>query len=366
MNTMPWNYWLLDGTPNPGTLDGKKALETAMKINPDHPGAHHYYIHMVELPKPDLAVPSAERLGKLMPGAGHLVHMPSHILIRVGRYEEAAQANIDAIAADEDYISQCLSQGLYPLGYYPHNIHFLWSVASLLGDSKTAIAAAKKTAEKVPIGQLEAMPFLQDFYTTPMLSYIRFGKWNEILTIPNPGSQFKHVMLIWHYARGISFVRKDNLNEANEELAEVKKLMDDPSLETIIANYTNPSSKIAVVAHKVLAGEIAATSGDLDGAITLLEEAVEAEYQLTYSEPSAWHIPPSQTLGAVLLKAGQSKKAASVYLKELEQLRNNGWALMGLYQSYKAQGMSKEAAEAKARFDKAWAKADIEIFSSVL
>ena len=130
MNTMPWNYWDKVGNPNPGTLEGKKALETAMSLNSDHPGAHHYYIHLVELPQPDLAIPSAEKLGSLIPAAGHLVHMPSHIYIRVGRYEDAAKANIEAIAADEDYISQCLSQGIYPLGYYPHNIHFLWSAAS--------------------------------------------------------------------------------------------------------------------------------------------------------------------------------------------------------------------------------------------
>ncbi|MBT8272970.1 MAG: hypothetical protein KJO77_04130, partial [Bacteroidia bacterium] len=175
MNTMPWNYWDNNGNPAKNTLDAKAALEKAMALNPDHPGAHHYYIHMVELPKPELAIPSAEKLGGLVPAAGHLVHMPSHIFIRVGRYKDAVEANEKAILADEDYISQCYSQGMYPLGYYPHNIHFLWSAASILGASEKAIEAAKKTAEKVPISELNEMPFLQDFASTPLLAYTRFG-----------------------------------------------------------------------------------------------------------------------------------------------------------------------------------------------
>ncbi|MDZ7693373.1 MAG: hypothetical protein U5K69_20025 [Balneolaceae bacterium] len=184
MNTMPWNYWDEQGNPNPGVESAKQALEKAMKVDPGNPGAHHFYIHMVELPQPELAVPSAEVLASLMPAAGHLVHMPSHIFIRVGRYEDAVRANIAAIEADEDYISQCYSQGMYPLGYFPHNIHFLWSSASMLGNSELAIESAKKTAEKVPIGMMEQLHFLQDYHSTPMLAYVRFGKWNDILPSP--------------------------------------------------------------------------------------------------------------------------------------------------------------------------------------
>jgi len=365
MNTMPWNYWDGNGNPNPGTLDGKKALERAIELDPQHPGAHHYYIHMVELPKPDLAVPSADILGDLMPAAGHLVHMPSHIYIRVGRYHDAAKANIEAIKADEDYISQCYSQGMYPLGYYPHNIHFLWSSASLLGNSETALAAAKKTAEKVPVGQMDALTFLQDYFSTPMLSYVRFGKWNEILTIPNPGPS-KHVVLVWHYARGIAFVRKDNIKEAEEELAAIESLMKDPELETLIANYTNPSSNIARVAHRVVAGEIEAAKGNYDEAVRLLKEGVEFEDELTYSEPPAWHVPVRQTLGAVLLDAGMPEEAEKTYRRDLEKFKNNGWSLIGLYNSLVAQGRNDEASKVKKEFDKAWAEADIEITSSIL
>ena len=245
MNTVPWNYWDAEGNPSPNIAEAKLALEKAMKLDPNNPGAHHYYIHMVELPKPDLAVPSADKLGSLMPAAGHIVHMPSHIYIRVGRYKDAVTANQAAILADEDYISQCYSQGLYPLGYYPHNIHFLWSAASLLGDSKIAIDAAKKTAEKVPTGELNTLPFLQDFAATPLLAYTRFGKWNDILTIPAPNPEIKHLSLIRHYARGIAFIRKNNAKEAMEELEAIKTLREDPDLKDLVAAANNTSVNIA-------------------------------------------------------------------------------------------------------------------------
>ncbi|MFH5885373.1 hypothetical protein ACG2F4_13760 [Halalkalibaculum sp. DA3122] len=365
MNTMPWNYWDNEGNPNPGTLEAKEALETAMKLNPRHPGAHHFYIHMVELPQPELAVSSAEVLGGLMPAAGHLVHMPSHIFIRVGRYEDAAKANIAAIAADEDYISQCYSQGMYPLGYFPHNIHFLWSAASFLGNSETAIEAALKTAEKVPVGMLNTLAFLQDYYSTPLLAYLRFGRWNDILTIPDP-SPYKHNLVVWHYARGVAFVRKGNIKEAEEELRALNMLMEDPELESLVANYTNPTSSIVKVAQRVVAGEIEAATGNYDEAIRLLEEGVEFEDMLVYSEPAAWHIPVRQTLGAVLLKAGRAADAEQVYREDLDKLKNNGWSLMGLYQSLKAQNRDEEAQKVKQEFDRAWAQADIDIASSVL
>jgi tetratricopeptide (TPR) repeat protein len=366
MNTMPWNYWDNEGNPAPNTLKGKAALEKAMILNPDHPGAHHYYIHMVELPKPDLAIPSADKLGALMPAAGHIVHMPSHIYIRVGRYEDAVKVNQAAILADEDYISQCYSQGMYPLGYYPHNLHFLWSASTLLGNSGIAIDAAKKTAEKVPIGEMTNLPFLQDFASTPLLAYTRFGKWNEILTIPYPGDQYKHLKLIWHYARGIAFIRKNNIKEAKEELEAIAVMKEDPELETVVANYTNPSSSIAKVAHGVVAGEIANAEGNLTKAVEHLKQAVFFEDQLIYSEPTAWHIPVRQTLGAVLLRAQKYEEAEKVYKEDLEILRQNGWSLMGLHESLVGQNKLEEAKKIKQEFDNAWKHSDIALKTSVL
>ncbi len=366
MNTVPWNYWDKDGNPSPNIKEAKAALEKAMKINPDNPGAHHYYIHMVELPKPELGVISADKLGALMPAAGHLVHMPSHIYIRVGRYKDAVIANQNAILADEDYISQCYAQGMYPLGYYPHNIHFLWSASSLLGDSKIAIDAAKKTAEKVPVGELIEMPFLQNFASTPLLAYTRFGKWNDILTMPSPNSEIKHLKLIWHYARGIAFIRKNNLKEAEEELEALSVMIEDPELESLMATGFDSSLTIAKLAYEVVAGELAAAKGDLDLAIDHLKKAVVLEDGLTYNEPAAWHIPTRQNLGAILLKAEQYEVAEKIYREDLSVLRQNGWSLMGLYLSLKAQGINEEAKIIKLEFDIAWKDADISINSSIL
>jgi tetratricopeptide (TPR) repeat protein len=366
MNTVPWNYWNKDGNPSPNIKEAKVALEKAMKLEPENPGGHHYYIHMVELPYPDLGVESADKLASLMPGAGHIVHMPSHIYIRVGRYKDAVITNQKAILADEDYISQCFAQGLYPLGYYPHNIHFLWSSASLLGASDIAIDAAKKTAEKVPVGEFIEMPFLQDFAATPMLAYTRFGKWNEILTIPAPNSKIKHLNLIRHYARGIAFIRKGNINEAQEELNAIEALKKDPELETLVATANNASIHAANIAYEVVAGELEALKGNIPKAIEHLENAVIFEDGLTYTEPAAWHIPTRQNLGSILLKAEKYEAAEKIYKEDLDILRQNGWSLMGLFKSLMAQGKTKEANIIKKEFNTAWKDADIDIDDSVL
>ena len=366
MNTVPWNYWDIDGNPSPNIKEAKIALEKAMLLEPENPGGHHYYIHMVELPYPDMGVESADKLASLMPGAGHIVHMPSHIYIRVGRYKDAVITNQKAILADEDYISQCFAQGLYPLGYYPHNIHFLWSSASLLGTSDIAIDAAKKTAEKVPVGEFLEMPFLQDFASTPLLAYTRFGKWNEILTIPAPNSEIKHLNLMRHYARGIAFIRKGNINEAQEELDAIKTLKEDPELETLIATANNASIHTANIAFEVVSGELQALKGNIPEAIEHLKKAVVLEDGLTYTEPAAWHIPTRQNLGAVLIKAEKYEAAEKTYKEDLDTLRQNGWSLMGLYKSLMAQGKNAEAEAIKKEFDNAWKDADIKIDNSVL
>ncbi|CAM4233898.1 tetratricopeptide repeat protein [Zobellia roscoffensis] len=366
MNTTRWNYWDKNGNPGPNIKAAKTALEKAMELEPENPGGHHYYIHMVELPHPDMGVKSADKLASLMPGAGHIVHMPSHIYIRVGRYLDAVKTNQTAIAADEGYIAQCFSQGLYPLAYYPHNIHFLWSSASLLGASEIAIDAAKKTAEKVPVGELKELPFLQDFAATPLLAYTRFGKWNQILTIPAPDSEIKHLNLIRHYARGIAFIRKGNLKKAQKELEALESIRKDPELETLVATAHNASIRSAHIAYEVVAGELEASKGNHNQAITHLEKAVELEDGLTYTEPAAWHIPTRQNLGAVLLKAEQYDKAETIFKEDLDVLRQNGWSLMGLYHALQFQNKSEEAKAIKAEFDKAWEHADIKIETSVL
>ncbi|MFK5880372.1 MAG: tetratricopeptide repeat protein [Flavobacteriaceae bacterium] len=355
MNTVPWNYWDKNGNPSPNIKEAKLALENAKKLNSKHPGANHYYIHMVELPKPDLGVESADILNGLDLGAGHLVHMPGHIYMRVGRYEDAVKVNQKAILSDERYISQCFAQGLYPLVYYPHNIHFLWSAASMLGNSELAIDAAKKTAEKVPVSLLKDSRFHQSFASSPILAYTRFGKWNDVLTMPNPGEEHNYMQLIWHYARGIAFLRKDNLKDAKEELEFIANRDKELDFENI-----------SLVAYEVLAGEIEAYNGNLDEAISHLEKAVTYEDELPYDEPSVWYIPTRQTLGAILLKAKKYKQAEKVYREDLAYYRQNGWSLKGLYISLIAQDHVYEAEYVKSDFEKAWVKADIEIDSSVL
>jgi tetratricopeptide (TPR) repeat protein len=251
------------------------------------------------------------------------------------------------------------------LGYYPHNIHFLWSASSLIGESNTAINAAKKTAEKVPQGEMEELHFLQDFAATPLLAYTRFGKWNDILTYPAPAPEIRHLNLMRHYARGLAFIRKDNPSEAREELEAIKKIMEDPETANLVATAHNSSDRIARVAYELVAGELAHLEGESEEAIMHLKQAIAAEDALTYTEPSAWHIPPRQTLGAVLLDLGEFIDAESVYREDLGKLRQNGWSLYGLSQALKAQGRQSEAEKVKKEFDAVWRYADITIERSV-
>ena len=355
MNTVPWDYWDENGNPSPNIPEAKEALEKAVALNSEHPGAHHYYIHMVELPKPDLAVPSAEKLSYLMPGAGHMVHMPGHVYMRVGRYKEAVEVNQAAILVDEDYISQCYSQGMYPLGYYPHNIHFLWSAASMLGNEKLSIDAAKKTAEKVSPSLLEGDKVFENLASTPLLAYMRFGKWNEILTTPDPGDTYTYLKMIWHYSRGIAFIRKGNLKEAQEELTALENRDKELGHENI-----------AIVAYESLAGEFKAASGNLSAGISHLQNAVKYEDELPYNEPAEWYIPTRQQLGVLLLKDGNFIEAEKVYREDLDYYRQNGWSLIGLHESLLGQQKLEEAAQVKKEFDTAWQYADIKISSSVL
>ena len=364
MNTMPWDYYREDLSPKDLTTGAVKALEKVLEGNPDHPGAHHYYIHIIESVNPDKAIGSADALTTSMPGAGHIVHMPSHIYIGVGMYEQAAEANRKAIVTDEQYIAQCQAQGMYPLAYYPHNIHFLWAAATMLGNSEEAIDAAQKVALRVPVSQAADIHFIQDFMSVPVQAFVRFGRWNDILSTPPPDTSLLHAMMMWHYARGMAFTRKDMTAEAEKELQAVKIIAEDPRSESILAAYTNPTTYVGKVAYASLAGEIAAQKGQFDQAIDWLEQGVEHEMDLAYQEPSAWHYPVRHALGAVLLEAGKAAEAETVYRADLKKNRNNGWALFGLHQSLRAQGKNQEARKVQKQFESAWSGADVALTSS--
>lgn len=364
MDLRPWNYWERDGRPYAETNDIVTTLERVLAKQPNHPGANHFYIHVMESTQtPEKAEAAADRLLKLMPGAGHMVHMPSHIYQRVGRYADAAASNEAGVAADEDYIAQCHAQGLYPIAYYPHNIHFLWFAATAEGRSKVAIDAARKVAARVPDEMMDTLPILAGFRVVPWYALTRFGKWDDMLAEPAPPERFLYLVGTWHYARGQALVAKGRLDEAEKELAEVRRIAADKSLNYTLFS-TNTASAIFAPAPEVLAGEIAAKRKDYDAAIAHLDRAVRLESGLNYTEPFEWHYPPRQALGAVLLEAGRAREAETVYWDDLSHNRENGWSLFGLAQALRAEGRNDEAAGVEARFAKAWARADVKLTAS--
>ena len=364
MNTMPWDYYEADMSPKERTKEILQVLDHVVAEFPDHPGGHHYFIHLIEAAEPERALPSADRLSDLMPGAGHIVHMPSHIYIGLGMYDRAAEVNRLAISADEEYIAQCQVQGLYHMAYYPHNIHFLWAATSMLGNSQEAIDAAEKVALRVPTDQAAEVHFIQDFMSVPLQAYVRFGRWNDILSTPSPDTSLLHTSMMWHYARGIALSHKGRYESAHLELQAVRELASDPRSESIYAAYTNPTSAVGAVAVEALAGELAAEQGQYEDAIAHLKRAVEFEENLAYQEPSAWHYPMRHSLGAVLLEAGKVAEAEQVYRIDLEKNKGNGWSLFGLYQSLLAQSRYQEAKVIEDAFLKSWEYADIAITSS--
>ena len=365
MDLRPWNYWTRDMQPYPETVEILQVLESVLARNPNHPGAIHLYIHTVELGRPELAEAAAERLRTLAPGAGHLVHMPSHIFRRIGRYADASRSNEDAIAADEDYITQCQAQGVYPLAYYPHNIHFLWDSATMEGRSHSAIEAARKSASKIPDGAWREVPLLHQFLVAPLFAYTRFGQWELILKEPRPPEDSPFWTGVWRYARGLAFTSTGKLDAAAQELNELQKITTLKSLDGLRVTFSRNGAKaILEIATEVLAGELAAKRGDYEQAIAHLHRGILLEDNLIYNEPPDWHVPVRQSLGAVLLDAWRAAEAEAVYWQDLNYNRENGWALFGLMQSLRAQGKEDQAAVIEGRFNAAWGRADVKLTAS--
>jgi tetratricopeptide (TPR) repeat protein len=363
MDLRPWGYWTRDGTPYDRTPEIVELTEKVVGKNPNHPGALHLYIHLMEAFEASKAEPAADRLLTLMPAAGHMVHMPAHIYQRVGRYADAEKSNVMAIAADEDYIAQCRAQGLYPMAYYPHNLHFLWFAATAEGNSKVAIEAARKAASRVDDDTLKAVPLLAGFRVVPYYALTRFGHWDEMLKEPEPPAISAYLSGQWHYARATAFLGKGQLSDAEAELAKLNALMPDKSLDGPLFS-PNTARAILTIAQEVLAGEIDSANKKYDTAIAHLERAVRLEDALVYTEPAEFHYPPRLSLGAILLAAGRPAEAETVYWEDLRRNKENGWALYGLMQALKAQGKNDDAALVEARFKKAWAKADVTLSAS--
>lgn len=365
MDLHPWDFWTKEGVAQPWTPGILERLEYVIGRNPDHPMANHLYIHATEAsPNPEKALESARRLGQAVPGAGHLVHMPAHTYIRVGMYHEGTLANQLAVESDNQYVAQCHQQGMYPLGYIPHNHHFLWATATLEGRKQLSLEAAKSTFERVDTLMMRepGMGLLQHFWSIPLYGYVRFGEWDQIMRHPKPDRQLLYPRGVWHYARGMAFIAGNELEKAKDELSELKAIAAEESLEeVIIMNSAKELMKIAVL---ILEGEVAAAGKNYETAVALLTEAVEIEDRLRYNEPPDWFFPARHNLGAMLLESGQATMAEQVYRADLKEFPKNGWALFGLHQSLIAQGRDAEAATVKAGFDEAWKHADIRLTSS--
>jgi len=365
MNLSPWNYWTRDGKPRPNTPIILSSLQTVLDANPDHPGALHYHIHAVEAARPEDGVSSADQLNGLVPGIGHMVHMPSHIYMRVGRYADSYDVNARAAEADEGYITQCRAQGLYPLNYYPHNVHFLSWSAIMLGRSEDALVSARKLAAGVPENmEGNTWALYETFVSMPLFVMTRFGKWDTILNEPQPRKDSVFLTGIWHYARGLALTHTGaDIPAIRAELS----ALDD--LATRAAQ--NPgqiglgeNAKLLKIASHVLHGELAASMGAYGTAISHLDRAVRFEDSLIYNEPPDWYYPVRHTLGATLIAADRAVEAEVVYWDDLKKNPDNGFSLFGLMQSLEAQGRSEEAQEIKAKFDNAWASADHALQSS--
>ncbi len=365
MNEHPWNLFLKDGSPQPWTPEILKVLERQLKKFPDHPGANHSYLHAVEASaEAGKGLESARKLESLLPAAGHLVHMPAHIYIRTGHYHRGVMTTEKAESADSNYVIQCKAQGAYPLLYYPHNIHFLAACAFFEGNSTKAIKAAWRVSDKADRRYLHENITVQHYYTIPYYVMVHLGKWDDILALPKPGASLKYPLAVWYYARGMAFVAKGDLKQAAAQLAAIKPITEDEELKTKLIWDMNSASEVAQIGFKILSAEISARQNQFDQSVALLREALAIETKFAYQEPPDWFFSVRHSLGHVLVKASRFEEAEQVYHEDLRTYPENGWALMGLYNSLMGQRKTADARAVKKRFDAAWQYADIQISSS--
>jgi tetratricopeptide (TPR) repeat protein len=357
MNLNPWKLWFHDGRPNEGTEEIVAMLESVLKRDPNHLGANHYYIHAVEAsPHPERALPSASRLEKLAPAAGHLVHMPAHIYARVGDHPAAAHCNEVAAQADKKFLAATREQGVYPLMYYSHNLHFLAFAASMRGNFAEAKSAAARLIANVAPG-VKVMPMLEGFLPTPIVVLFAFERWDDLLKLPAPDSQFLITNAVWHSLRGVALANTGKTAEAEKEQSAFRELAAKIPPDTMY-DQLNQTGAVFKVHDHLLAGMIARSRHDDKSAIDSLTEAVAAEDALNYSEPPPWYPPVRPMLGRALLETKQLREAEKVFRADLEKNPRNGRALSGLRDCLKAQDRPYEADQIDRQFRAAWKVAD--------
>jgi tetratricopeptide (TPR) repeat protein len=367
MDTSPWNYWNADGSPRTFTNEVVSALESVLVRKADHLGAIHLYIHAVEAsPNPGRAERYADRLGALAPGAGHLVHMPAHIYLRTGRYNEASAANEHAVKADEAYFAgdHVPSNMMYQVGYYPHNTHFFVTSASLEGRRADALKAAEDVRMKMPAEMLREPgmgPMVQHMHLTPLFAKVRFAQWDDVLAEPAPADDLPYTRAMWHAARGLAHTGLGRLDDAEKDRAALAALKSDPALTTMYVSSVNVASAIVAIADEVLSGEIRTAQRRTAEAMKHFAGAAALEDGLTYMEPPDWPIPVRQLQGAALLALGRAKEAETAFRGDLKKFPNNGWSLSGLQASLERQGRAADAAAVKSQFEDAWKSADVKL-----
>jgi tetratricopeptide (TPR) repeat protein len=337
MNLSPWDYWTRELEPRPGTAEVVADLERVLAASPDHPGACHYYIHAVEAAYPERAVDCAERLASLMPGAGHLVHMPAHIYIRVGRWADAIRTNEHAVHSDETYIADQGPTGVYPVAYYPHNYHFLSFAATMAGRSAEAIRAARGVVERVPVEVARQVPPVEPLLPYVHLVLVTFGRWDDVLSEPEPPADLMFATAMTRYARGVAHAARNEGGAARDALDAVR---------SILAGTEDPlNSAVLDIARHALEGEIAfRVDSDLRSAEAHFRQAAALEDELLYMEPPHWYYPIRHSLGAVLLAQGRAAEAEAVYHEDLKRFPENAWSLAGLQRSLQSLGRHDESA----------------------
>lgn len=365
MDTSPWDYWLADRrAPKPGMEDLVPTIESVIKRDSKHAGALHLYIHAVEASdNPGRAEKAADTLGTLIPGAGHLVHMPTHIYNRIGRYDDGVTWNQKAAKADEGYFAATNDRGMYAAMYYVHNLHFVWTAATNDGRSALALEYAKHVADNIQPQMARDIPGIEAFVPTLLYAQLRFGKWDDVLAAEKPDAQLHYATAIYHYARARAFAAKGDVKNAKAEQAKIRPSFTEADAKKF-DSFGVPGEGMVTIAGHIAEADIALAQKQLPAAIKTLRAAVAAQDVLKYTEPPWWDFPTRQFLGAALLKANKAREAETVYRDDLKEWPKIGWSLHGLSQALERQGKKREAGETQAAFDQTWTRADVKLKES--